>query len=101
MAFDTPDAAILELWGEAAIHTPAGGSPTGVIIARVDTSTLPDVAANTLIIFGTITDSGFAQRPIKNDSITYGGETFRIFEVKQDSAGGTLETAGLHLYLTK
>lgn len=68
-------------------------------LVQIDTDTLPDVAPNTLALFGTMTDSGFAVRPVKGDSIQYQGATYQVFEMKQDNAGGTPETAGLHIYL--
>lgn len=96
---ETPDPDIIREFGEPAIHTPQStGIPTTV--QMVVWTPHPDVEITpgvTLILFGTLADSGFLTAPIQNDSIQHRGRDYRVFSLASDSPTGEPMGDGIFL----
>lgn len=98
MSFPSPDPACIRIWGEEFTHRPGAGGEDVVKLIRCEDQ--PGQADNCLItLFGTMADSGFRVVPVNDDLMIVDGETFRVYDVKKDWAGGTATTAGLWLHL--
>jgi hypothetical protein len=104
--FESPDPDVIREWGRDVIFTPAASPTVPYTVQMVRDEDAPEgeaLHAPLLVLFGTLDDSGFtdqeAPTPQKNDTVEWDGETYRIYDVKMDDAGGTEGTAGLWLYL--
>lgn len=100
--FPSPDAAVLAVWGQIAIHTPAiGNVPTEVKLIKDQEANYEIAPGVLMVLFGTADVSGFVAMPVKGDTIEWEGGTYRVYDVKGDWSGGTPGAGGLWLHLTK
>jgi len=89
------NAAQLDIYGEAATWTPAGGVATVIRVVRADPSEL-SAGGVLMMLFGTMAGSGFTQMPVKNDVFTLNSINYRAFDVQGPDAA-----LGIWIHLTK